>query len=54
MREVQEYLPCGLIEHGCVLLSCESCGKSLLDERTDERTDEHAAQPAEQAALHAC
>jgi hypothetical protein len=30
MREVQEYLRCGLLEHGCVLLSCESCGKSLL------------------------
>lgn len=30
MREVQEYLRCGLLEHGCALLVCERCGKSLL------------------------
>jgi len=30
MREVQQYLSCGLLEHGCALLLCEGCGKSLL------------------------
>ena len=29
-HEVEEYLRCGLIEHGCALLVCEGCGTSLL------------------------
>jgi hypothetical protein len=30
MREVQEYLRCGLVEFGCAVLACKRCGKSLL------------------------
>ncbi|HEX7480616.1 MAG TPA: transposase zinc-binding domain-containing protein [Polyangiales bacterium] len=30
LREVQDYLRCGLPEHGCALLVCLDCGKSLL------------------------
>jgi hypothetical protein len=29
-EEVEGYLRCGLPEHGCALLVCERCGKSLL------------------------
>ncbi len=30
VHEVQDYLRCGLPEHGCALLVCQDCGKSLL------------------------
>jgi len=30
LREVREYLRCGLLEHGCAVLECVRCGKSLL------------------------
>ena len=26
MREVEEYLRCGLLEHGCVRVGCDRCG----------------------------
>ncbi|HEX7480721.1 MAG TPA: transposase, partial [Polyangiales bacterium] len=30
MREVQDYLRCGLPEHGCALLVCLDCGRGVL------------------------
>ena len=29
-REVEGYLRCGLLEHGCVRLACAGCGEELV------------------------